>query len=341
MVLEMKPETGFGHMTAEVSLEWEDGILTADIQVNNADENKPLRAYLKNGADYFYLGLLVPYGTTAALKTQKACADAYGSMFLCIGRADEEYELVMSGRIKQETEDEVEGLDETVAEMETVPDTEMAEDNVAIEEETDQSAVLEVEEMEKAEETAHAEDEVEGLDETVAELESVPDTEMADDNAAIEEETDQSAALDVDKIEEAEDAAHVEVEEEEKDGVDETDETLRAEEEEITEDVETAQASSYLGVEWKKCLPEELNCQSEAEVFMFSHPSVKANLKFYGHYCRAELDRGTVYAFASTFGPHALPHLAKYAYWHDVDLGFGHKGYFLIGLKGDEYFFVR
>lgn len=288
MVLEMKPETGFGHMTAEVSLEWEDGILTADIQVNNADENKPLRAYLKNGADYFYLGLLVPYGTTAALKTQKACADAYGSMFLCIGRADEEYELVMSGRIKQETEDEVEGLDETVAE-----------------------------------------------------LESVPDTEMADDNAAIEEETDQSAALDVDKIEEAEDAAHVEVEEEEKDGVDETDETLRAEEEEITEDVETAQASSYLGVEWKKCLPEELNCQSEAEVFMFSHPSVKANLKFYGHYCRAELDRGTVYAFASTFGPHALPHLAKYAYWHDVDLGFGHKGYFLIGLKGDEYFFVR
>ena len=288
MVLEMKPETGFGHMTAEVSLEWEDGILTADIQVNNADENKPLRAYLKNGADYFYLGLLVPYGTTAALKTQKACADAYGSMFLCIGRADEEYELVMSGRIKQETEDEVEGLDETVAELETVPDTE-----------------------------------------------------MADDNAAIEEETDQSAALDVDKIEEAEDAAHVEVEEEEKDGVDETDETLRAEEEEITEDVETAQASSYLGVEWKKCLPEELNCQSEAEVFMFSHPSVKANLKFYGHYCRAELDRGTVYAFASTFGPHALPHLAKYAYWHDVDLGFGHKGYFLIGLKGDEYFFVR
>ena len=288
MVLEMKPETGFGHMTAEVSLEWEDGILTADIQVNNADENKPLRAYLKNGADYFYLGLLVPYGTTAALKTQKACADAYGSMFLCIGRADEEYELVMSGRIKQETEDEVEGLDETVAE-----------------------------------------------------LESVPDTEMADDNAAIEEETDQSAALDVDKIEEAEDAAHVEVEEEEKDGVDETDETLRAEEEEITEDVETAQASSYLGVEWKKCLPEELNCQSDAEVFMFSHPSVKANLKFYGHYCRAELDRGTVYAFASTFGPHALPHLAKYAYWHDVDLGFGHKGYFLIGLKGDEYFFVR
>ena len=133
----------------------------------------------------------------------------------------------------------------------------------------------------------------------------------------------------------------MEVEEEEKDGVDETDETLRAEEEEITEDVETAQASSYLGVEWKKCLPEELNCQSEAEVFMFSHPSVKANLKFYGHYCRAELDRGTVYAFASTFGPHALPHLAKYAYWHDVDLGFGHKGYFLIGLKGDEYFFVR
>ena len=288
MVLEMKPETGFGHMTAEVSLEWEDGILTADIQVNNADENKPLRAYLKNGADYFYLGLLVPYGTTAALKTQKACADAYGSMFLCIGRADEEYELVMSGRIKQETEDEVEGLDETVAELETVPDTEMAEDNVAI-----------------------------------------------------EEETDQSAALDVDRIEEVEDAAHVEVEEEEKDEVDETDETLRAEEEEITEDVETAQASSYLGVEWKKCLPEELNCQSEAEVFMFSHPSVKANLKFYGHYCRAELDRGTVYAFASTFGPHALPHLAKYAYWHDVDLGFGHKGYFLIGLKGDEYFFVR
>ena len=288
MVLEMNSETGFGHMTAEVSLEWEDGILTADIQVNNADENKPLRAYLKNGADYFYLGLLVPYGTTAALKTQKACADAYGSMFLCIGRADEEYELVMSGRIKQETEDEVEGLDETVAELETVPDTE-----------------------------------------------------MADDNAAIEEETDQSAALDVDRIEEVEDAAHVEVEEEEKDEVDETDETLRAEEEEITEDVETAQASSYLGVEWKKCLPEELNCQSEAEVFMFSHPSVKANLKFYGHYCRAELDRGTVYAFASTFGPHALPHLAKYAYWHDVDLGFGHKGYFLIGLKGDEYFFVR
>lgn len=296
MVLEMKPETGFGHMSAEVSLEWEAGILAADIQVNNADENKPLRAYLKNGTDYFYLGLLEPSGTTAALQTQKACADTYSSMFLCIGRVDEEHELVMSGRIIQEMEDEVEELDETVAEMESIPGTEITEDSVAIEDNADKTEEPEVEE-----------------------------------------------------IEEAEDMVHVEVEEKEEDGADETDETLEAEEKEVEEiqeegkeeKVETAQASPYLGVEWEKCLPEELNCQSEAEAFLFSHPSVKANLKFYGHYCRAELDCGTVYAFASTFGPHALPHLAKYAYWHDVDLGFGHKGYFLIGLKGDEYFFVK
>lgn len=84
----------------------------------------------------------------------------------------------------------------------------------------------------------------------------------------------------------------------------------------------------------KKQEPEE---ETDAQQFLFSHPSTQANIQFYDHYCKTTRDGEIIYAFASSFGPHPLPHLAKYSCWHDIDLGFGHKGYFIIGLKGQEF----
>lgn len=101
------------------------------------------------------------------------------------------------------------------------------------------------------------------------------------------------------------------------------------------------QPTSYLHTNWERKTEEDLQDLNELEQFLFFHPSVQANLKFYDHFAFAVCPKGKIYAFASTYGPHALPHLAKYAYWHDVDLGFGHRGYFLIGVGEEDYFFVK
>lgn len=100
---------------------------------------------------------------------------------------------------------------------------------------------------------------------------------------------------------------------------------------------EEAKAPDFIGqLSWERhTKPEE---EGEAESFLFSHPSVQANLKFYGHYGIAKQGDITYYAFASSFGPHPLPHLARYSCWYDIDLGFGFRGYFLIGLKEQEFF---
>ena len=85
----------------------------------------------------------------------------------------------------------------------------------------------------------------------------------------------------------------------------------------------------------KKTEPEK---ESDSQRFLFAHPSTRANLKFYGHYCKIDWNEEQLYAFASSFGPHPLPHLAKYSCWYDVDLSFGYRGYFLIGLRQEEFF---
>ncbi len=95
------------------------------------------------------------------------------------------------------------------------------------------------------------------------------------------------------------------------------------------------QGNPFQQLHWEK--KQQGSKETEAQEFLFSHPSTQANIKFYDHYCQANWDGEILYAFASSFGPHPLPHLAKYSCWYDVDLGFGHKGYFIIGLKGQEF----
>lgn len=96
------------------------------------------------------------------------------------------------------------------------------------------------------------------------------------------------------------------------------------------------QGNPWQDLHWeKRTEPEE---ETEAQQFLFAHPSTQANIKFYGHYALARRGGETLYAFASSFGPHPLPHLAKYACWYDVDLGFQHQGYFIVGLKGENFF---
>lgn len=91
-----------------------------------------------------------------------------------------------------------------------------------------------------------------------------------------------------------------------------------------------------LEIPWEK--KTEAEQETEQQQFLFAHPSTQANLKFYGHYCKWTQGAEILYAFCSSFGPHPLPHLAKYACWYDVDFNFGYRGYFIIGLREEQFF---
>ncbi len=95
------------------------------------------------------------------------------------------------------------------------------------------------------------------------------------------------------------------------------------------------------GNQWESLFWEkqtEAESQTDSQKFLFAHPSTRANVKFYGHYCKAKWEGNVLYAFPSSFGPHPLPHLAKFACWYDIDLSCGHRGYFIIGLHDSDFF---
>lgn len=87
---------------------------------------------------------------------------------------------------------------------------------------------------------------------------------------------------------------------------------------------------------WERKIKPDLD--TETQQFLFAHPSTLANIEYYGHYAKCRISDESLYAFASSFGPHPLPHLAKYACWYDLDLSFGYRGYFIVGIRNDEFF---
>ena len=64
-------------------------------------------------------------------------------------------------------------------------------------------------------------------------------------------------------------------------------------------------------------------------------------LSYYGHYVMFVIGDNKIYAFPSDFYTHPLTGYMEFAYWYDIDLGFGMRGYYFIGFDSSNHpFFV-
>jgi len=101
MLWNFYPEKEFQHLSIRGTLSWSESEANFDITVFGADPQYPLRLYGVHEEEYYYLGLMVPEEEKMNLTLKRQCP-LFQILYFCIGRIEEEYTLVATGKITKD-----------------------------------------------------------------------------------------------------------------------------------------------------------------------------------------------------------------------------------------------